>query len=227
MCAFAAETLLAARASLLSFIVHVLSLERELYMDLASITSLASETLLQHGSHLPTLLIEFEGRRAPLRSSLRFFPSKAEQKEEFLYWRGRRMARQHGHRTVRHVWLVMEAWMNRPEPGMPSVAPSLDPRREEVLLVLELNARDFSQAFEGRKMIRNQAGKLIDLQPLKETMPEADDLQVTGTLLLAFLAGFVEGAPAYQGTNRRGEILAHIASQKLRMAGFITDDPSS
>jgi hypothetical protein len=200
-------------------VVHVPPGKR-LFMDLSSIMAQASETLLRQGSHLPTLMIEFEGMRAPVRSSLRSFPQAAEQKPEILYRRGRRMGRRYGHVMIRHVWFVIEAWMNRPVPGTPYVVPSLDPEREEVLLVLELNALDLHQSFEGRKMIRNQAGKLIDLQPLKDFLPEGDAFEVTGILLPAFLAGFVEVAAAYQGTGRLEEILAHMLIQELRMRGL-------
>jgi hypothetical protein len=198
-------------------------------MELASIMEQAAETLLRQGSHSPTLIVEFEEKPTPIRSSLRFFPPPMEQKEEILYQRGKRLARHYGHLKVRRIFLVTEAWMNKPEPGRPLVAPALDPQREEALLVLELNASSpqFEQTFEGRKMIRNQEGKLIDLRPLTDLFPEGDEVEVTGVLLPAFLAGFMVRSPVYRDSDQLSRLLRHILLQKLRMEGLFMDNASS
>jgi hypothetical protein len=196
-------------------------------MDIDTLLAQAAETLFRHGSHRPTLCIDLEGMATPLVSSFRFFPASAEQKQELLYQRGRRLAGRYGQRKVQRVWFVTEAWVNKRAPGTAFVAPSLDPRREEVLLVLEVHATspDWRQTLAGRKMIRNEAGRLIDLHPLADHLPKDEENAVTSELLLAFLAGFIGRAAAYQGSDQLARLFAHILVQRLLLAGFVVDDP--
>jgi hypothetical protein len=86
------------------------------------------------------------------------------------------------------VFFVTEAWMSPARQNY--VRPSKDPNRIEILLINCLDALTKEQTLEGFEYVRDEKGSLTEIKPL----PMPKDIRVEGTLLPAFVAGFVTGS---------------------------------
>lgn len=179
----------------------------------------AQRTLLRTGEHRPTILVAFEGLSTPVRRTLRSFPATAEQRQHVLFLEGQLVGNQYSTWKVQRVWFISEGWMSTTDPScLHPIAPSRDPKRREVLLVLELDATSdgFKQRIDLREMRRNKKKKLKALIAVPELActPEQQPVTPHGVLALAFLTGFAEVASP--GDAYR-QLQAKIFQERLRM----------
>ena len=153
----------------------------------------AGRTLLRSGEHRPTILVAFEGLPTPVRRTLRSFPATAEQRQHVLFLEGQQLGNQYSTWKVQRVWFISEGWMSLADPHRwQAISPSRDPKRREVLLVLELDATsdDLKQRLEIREMRRNTKKKLKALSAVPELSSESAQAPVTPHGVLALSLPF-------------------------------------
>lgn len=189
-------------------------------MHIADVFSQAVRTTLSEGRHLPTVLVAFDGLPAPVRHTFFSFPDTPERREQTLFLQGKQLAESYGDRVVQRVWFIDEGWMNIfvPHSGQQVVRPSQDPRRREVLFVVELDATsgELLQRVEVQEMRRNQSKKLINLDPVPELSGEQGQISPLGVPVLRFLEGFSEKASSHPEVY--GPLRARIRLEKVKMA---------
>lgn len=188
-------------------------------MDFTQVVEDAQRTLLRAGEHRPTILVTFEGLSAPIRRTLRSFPATAGQRQHVLFLEGKLVGNQYSAWKVQRVWFISEGWMSTTDPYcLDPIAPSQDPKRREVLLVLELDASSGSlkQRIDIREMRRNKKKKLKALIAVPELSSASGQEAVTphAVLALSFLAGFSEVASPGEAYR---QLQAKIFQERLRM----------
>ena len=187
-------------------------------MDLATLLTQAEAQLLQYGTHPPTLIVALEGLPNPIRQTLTPFPGTSQQREDVLYLKGRQFAHQHGHRRIQRAWFICEAWMSVMQPNAPTrIAPSLDPRRREVVFVIELDATStvLSQQCGVREIKRAHSGKIRELLPITDLSTDEKSQDLSGVLLLCFLDGFAQAS-----SQEYGQLRNIILQHRYRLENF-------
>lgn len=174
------------------------------------IAETAKRTFLKRGTHRPTLLLSFDG--LPLvRRELMAFPGTADQRQRALYQQGIMLAEQYQAYALQHVWFILEAWASPPTPG---VAASAHPKRQEVLLIAEIDATDeaLRERIEPWIIKRNARRIPRALVPHPEwaSALAEDNGTLAGTLLISLLSGFAERAS--RGISPQ---MAHRIKQKV------------
>ena len=155
------------------------------------VVSIAQEVLLEHGNHVPTIIVE--GEKGPVINQLVPFPETHEGRRERLFIAGLMLAQSGRVGNLKQVFFISEGWMSlADETGPPQAPPSQDPDRIEVLqitlLEIEANHTDLV-LFE---MVRDAEEKLIELKPLEQPgVEEGGDVE--SPLLAAFVDGFGRG----------------------------------
>jgi hypothetical protein len=166
-------------------------------MDLATLLAQAEKRLRRHGDHPVTIVVTFEGLPNPVHRTFASLPATPQQREAVLFLKGKQFAEQYGTRRVQRVWFVCEAWMSLVQTNtFSSIAPSLDPKRQEVVLLVELDATSaaLSQQCEVRAIQRTRSGAVKALLPIPELTAAQGSLSMAGVLLLSFLEGFAQAA---------------------------------
>lgn len=155
------------------------------------VTQLAQEVLLRDGFHAPTLLVD--GSANPVAIQIDQLAPTFEGRAQQMFVAGQTLAHTGSAGRLRGVYFVSEAWLSQAQDGRPpSMRPSKDPQRKEVLMVngLEINPRQVRLAIY--EMFRDRAGALREIKPWENPV-DPDDAADT-PLLEAFLAGFWETA---------------------------------
>jgi hypothetical protein len=182
-------------------------------MDLKRVVENASQFLLQHGEHQPTLLLSGEGIEASVVIQLDSFPGTPNAREHALFTAGNLFAELEPRANIEKVWFVNEAWMSPPQQADSRVAASEHPQRREVLLVHELNAMTLAQQAEVLLIKRDEN------QQIQST--EALDVQTPlGVLVLAFLAGFLNKAKIPQREERSEKVFWEMFRIRCLMGEF-------
>lgn len=178
-------------------------------MDLITIVKQAEYRLLHEGRHHPTIKVAFEDLPIVAHVPLSSLPATPEQRQHRLFLQGRQFADQYGTRKITKIWFISEARVSTADPRAPyAIAPSLDPKRREALLILELDASstELAQHIELRAIQRTRSGVVKAVQPMPSfSSQEASDTLI-GALVLAFLAGFAEASThphAYGPVHRK------------------------
>ena len=96
---------------------------------------------------------------------------------------GRQMAQAGKVGEIEQVIYVFQGWASPPR--TPFIRPSLDPNRNEVLVISALDAKTNTQTLQMYACIRDTKQAVIDL---KRVLPE--DAEAESPLLPAFLAGY-------------------------------------
>jgi hypothetical protein len=96
---------------------------------------------------------------------------------------GRQMAQAGKVGEIEQVIYVFQGWASPPR--TPYIRPSLDPNRNEVLVISALDAKTNTQTLQMYACIRDTKQAVIDL---KRVLPE--DAEADSPLLPAFLAGY-------------------------------------
>src|SRR4051794_5416925 len=111
--------------------------ERIFLMNFSEVALRAAATYKKRRQHPPTVLIVPEGSHNPIRQMVPF-PETASEREAALLAAGTQFARDFPQfRSIRQLWLITEAWVSSfdPQATTPLIAPSRDPKRQEVLLI--------------------------------------------------------------------------------------------
>jgi hypothetical protein len=186
-------------------------------MELATIVKQAERTLLHEGRHLPIVLVAFEGLPALVPCPLSPFPATPEQRQYVMFLKGKQLADQYSTQRVQRLWFISEAWMRdiRLHPQNDGM-PARPPKRQEVLLILELDAStpELAQQIALRAMRRTRTGKLKGMHPIDEIASANATVTLMSVAVLAFLAGFAE---ACTDPHAYGPVYTKMVWQKLQM----------
>jgi hypothetical protein len=148
------------------------------------IIEMATEHLLESGSHLPTVFAVGTKNVAVIMGEL---PSDPDARDQLMYVLGHEASRQ-AIGQLHDVFFVMEAWMGRNA----DVMPSNDPKRVECLILSHYNLRSAQLSLVIFEMIRDSEEKLIDLVKFADTRGEAGS-DAESALVESFVRGFLEG----------------------------------
>lgn len=163
-------------------------------MDIQKIYKLAKEAILEHGEHLPTLYVEFQGISELVIAPIIGFGSESGttlDKQKLLFSIGRRLGQEYLGVKVSTVAFVCEAWTSSIPKGESYKydRPSDDPNRKEVLIVSTLDASappNLKQSASLAEMLRDGKGNLVDL------LADSKPLEVNfNKMLISFLAGTI------------------------------------
>jgi hypothetical protein len=154
------------------------------------VTQLAREVALEHGGHIPTLIVE--GSRQPLIGQIPELPPTHEGRVDMMRTMGATLALSGQVGALRQVFFICEGWMSTAHEGEPPVVPpSQDPNRKEVLLISSLKVEGSQSGLVMFEMVRDTEGKLVELPQLPT--PQDEGGSVDSPLLDAFAEGFRAG----------------------------------
>jgi hypothetical protein len=156
-------------------------------MDIIEIIEDAKKHLMEHGDHIPTLFVEFEGKDLVM-IVFADLPDIGFTRQKKFFVLGRKTALEHKGKRVQYLYFISEAWGLHLEEGEergPHKNLGDDPRRKELLTIQTMDASTppkLTQLAYSAEMIRYE-GKFLDLGPMDAPM------ECHNKLLIAFLAG--------------------------------------
>jgi hypothetical protein len=151
---------------------------------------MAKEVTLRDGQHLPTVIADGSAQTAIVQ--LAELPNTHEGRAQQMYMTGFLLADSRQIGKLKQVFFISEAWMSTPREGeLPTVPPSQDPNRKEILVISAMRVPDHDTKMAIFEMLRSQEGQLTDLKEYEPVTSENTD--VDSPLLRAFAAGFDEG----------------------------------
>jgi hypothetical protein len=160
--------------------------------SLEEVVEIAQEVILEHGNHVPTIIVQ--GEKGSAINQLVPFPETHEGRQERMFIAGLMLAQSGRIGDLKQVFFISEAWMSAAdEDGPPRIPPSQDPKRIEVLIITHLEVEDQRTELALYEMIRDAEGRLADLLELEQP-GTAEGGHVESPLLSAFVEGFRQGA---------------------------------
>ena len=176
-------------------------------LGIDEIAHIATEVALAEGGHIPTLVVEGSGGTAICQ--LTEFPGDQKEKHQSMAITGFMAAQKREVGSLKQVSFVSEGWMSLAREGQPpSMVPSQDPNRREVLVVHRLDVKSKKATLVLFEMIRDGEGQLTDLARMN---PEGEagvggdeEASAESPLLDAFVAGFLLGK-VDKGRKKRGK----------------------
>lgn len=151
------------------------------------VVKLAKETALEHGNHVPTLLVE--GSRETALVQLQDIPDTPEGRIAQMFTLGLALGQEKSIGTLTQVFYIFEAWMSMGQGGkLPSGRPSQDPNRKEILMIANFKTRQQELKTVVLEMVRDSEGQLLDLREIKPNAGQAEF-----PLITAFVRGFQVG----------------------------------
>lgn len=182
-------------------------------MQIDKIIQMAKDSILKNGSHIPTMYIEFEsGSGAIALLPTAFDSDRSVQKIRNFYTAGAIIGRKHLREEIASLALVVEAWMSSRPANNPNfdVAPSKDPHRTEVLIIMRFDPSDGKVCAHVVEMIRDRQGKLIDLFARQDCGSGDENAVVNTNLFASFIAGFES---TRMTDEEKRDIVAKVANQ--------------
>lgn len=159
-------------------------------LSLAEVSQRAKEVTLKDGEHAPTLMVE--GNRAGSVMQFTELAPTHEGRAQQMFTAGFWLAQQREIGSLSQVFFITEAWMSASQGGqLPTVMPSQDPQRLEVLIISQLQVVSQRKDVAIWEMQRNPEGQLVQLVAFNV---EEDKHQIESPLLSAFTAGFRVGS---------------------------------
>ncbi len=148
------------------------------------------ETILKFGEPLPVLIVE--GTKDGVVIPLQDLPGRdTSERVSSLRNYGAEMACERPVGQLQKVFLINQAWASRPKGGkLPTLPPSQDPQRQEVLLIVELDVSSTKQQSVAFELVRDKTGQLTLMQPLMEDGKIIKPDEVFSPLLPAFVQGY-------------------------------------
>ena len=113
------------------------------HITMEEIISIAKETILRDGQHLPTLIVEASKNLVVGR--IPDLPPTHEEREELMRFLGQASAKSGRVDQLQQVFMISEGWMSEPSEDKPTdIRPSQDPNRKEVLIIsaIQMKERD-------------------------------------------------------------------------------------
>ena len=159
-------------------------------MTINDVVEKAKGVILKFGDHPPFLIVE--GTRDEIAIPLQDLPGRdTQERVSSLCNYGTEMACERPVGKLQKVFLVNQAWASKPEGGkMPTIRPSQDPHRQEVLVIVELDVPTSKQQSVAFELTRDKAGQLTLMQPLMENGKIIKPDAVYSPLLPAFVQGY-------------------------------------
>jgi hypothetical protein len=181
-------------------------------VNIPDIVQMAKDSILEHGEHRPELHIEYKDEERAIAIFADFPYKTAFERKQALFVTGRKIGLESKDKEIAQVVFIIEAWVSTQKRGepRPSMPPSEDPNRKEVLLIqlLEPNkvTHSLKQSLHVVEMLRDGSGKLVDLLHDREEM-NVDN--TSSNLLTSFLAGF-------ESAKLSDKDFAHILDEAFR-----------
>jgi len=154
------------------------------------VTRLAQEILLRDGHHVPTLIVD--GTRNPIVIQMEVLAPTFEGRLQQMFITGQALAHEGTVGRPRSVYFITEAWLSQARDGiLPSMRPSQDPQRKEVLMVNgldRLTGKSQRVRLAIFEMMRDEQGALREIRNFSFPDKPADAADTP--LLEAFLTGF-------------------------------------
>jgi hypothetical protein len=161
-------------------------------MTTEAVVKLARDAALKHGSHLPTIIVE--GKENHVGCVLADFPEDHRGKVLMMFSAGLSVGSEEKLGELRQAHLISEGWMSRAKAGkLPALPPSRDPDRIEALIVIGRNVETGGSAFVSLEMVRDKAGKLVDLTEFETSLWAGGQSSFESPLLDAFIRGYRAG----------------------------------
>jgi hypothetical protein len=170
-------------------------------MNISDILSMAKETVLHNGGHAPMLYVEGEQGDVTM-AYFADLPGTTFEKQIMLFGLGREHGIAHPGNRVQKVYSISEAWVSTAmHKGKPKYnAPSEDPNKKEMLIVLYLDGSTAKTTMHRFEMLRDGEGAFMGLLTIPGEMGDMHD-----RLLPSFLAGTLS---AKMSDRELGEMLA-------------------
>jgi hypothetical protein len=159
-------------------------------MTIHDVARRAEQVLLEHGHHVPMLVVE--GTTQSLVVAMPDLPRDSDEKAGRMLTTGYIVGRDDQVGELRQVFFIAEAWLSAATADKPpSVPPSRDPNRQEVLVISGRAVASRETELVLFQVLRDQQGKLRGLQEWP-----TDKGTAHSPLLEAFVAGFAKGRQA-------------------------------
>ncbi|HEX3640221.1 MAG TPA: hypothetical protein VHV10_02905 [Ktedonobacteraceae bacterium] len=158
-------------------------------MQIEQIIQQAKDHILEHGRHIPEIIIELDTQEMCIFASPDIVNSDSSlEKQHRFFTAGRLLGRSKPKANITYIAFIVEVFgsFNRNIDR-----PSLDPERKECLSIVTLDVikEDDKKCIEQHmhiyELIRDGSGKLVDLLNM-----HFEDGEVHSPLLIAFMAGF-------------------------------------
>lgn len=159
------------------------------HLTLDDIVSLAQETTLANGGHVPALIVE--GSRQTVAVALDTVGPTFTDRQEQMLFAGLALARSGEVGVLQQVFFISEGWMSIAAEDKPiETLPSQDPQRKEILMISGLALPTRTAEIVIFEMKRDDAGKLTALEQVQTAFPQKEG-RVEAPLLEAFAIGFL------------------------------------
>jgi hypothetical protein len=159
---------------------------------LADVKHAAVASLARHGSLVPTItLFTTRAKEMIILSDL---PEEPGELKRHLYDKGAMVAEKQS--VVIELFVAGEAWVRRKRPSDQVLSVTPDSDREEALVISSVHLLTKQQRCFLFRMLRDQEGNI-------ERISEEEELEsVANPLLLAFVAGYVDGIKRKSARNQ-------------------------
>jgi len=156
------------------------------------VVNLAKETALKFGNHLPTLIIE--GKRESVFAQLDNVANTHEGRLRQMFTLGATLGEQGVIGSLQQMFYISEAWVSMAQKGemLPDVPPSQDPKRKEVLVIVNFHAQRQNMQMVMLEMVRDTEGQLVALPELQRSGQAGEHAE--SPLVTAFVRGFQVGS---------------------------------
>ena len=161
--------------------------DRNQLLTLTEVATAAKNVALVSGGHHPTAIIEGEGGTLAIQIDplAPTFEGRAQQ----FFLIGHAIAQTGEVGVLQQTFFISEGWMSSSQEGKPpTIPPSQDPQRQEVLIVSHLNVQTAHAGMVMYEMRRNRKGRLIGMS---ESVAPSEGIEVSSPLLEALAQGFL------------------------------------
>jgi hypothetical protein len=160
-------------------------------LNLEAVVAQATETVLESGGHLPTLLVSgSEGNTVLVIDALApTHDLRMQQMAMFGFAFG--LSGRTG--ELHQIFLITEAWLSlRTQEQLPILPPSEDPNRKEMLIISSFDPTQDQRDYALFEMVRDSEGVIRELKNFLSD--DATQISSDSPLLDAFVIGFNIGA---------------------------------
>lgn len=183
----------------------IMSKEREHQpheLTLDQVIQQARDIILEHGEHPPLLIMT--GSKQNVLGPISNIASTHEGRVQQLFQMGFELGLTRSVGELKQIFFISESWLSKGQDDkQPTIPPSTDPNRIEVLLVssLRLRGRTPQQSIVILEMVRDKQGKLTELREIERIEDDGDN-KVESPLLLAAVRGFRLGSVSGRRRNQ-------------------------
>jgi hypothetical protein len=160
-------------------------------LNIEMIAAKALDIVLENGTHSPTLIVNGSKENTVLVMDTFALTHALRMQQMAMFGFAFGLSGRTG--KLQQVFLISEAWMSSAKEGqLPSVSPSEDPERKEILIIVSLNLIEDAREATVFEMVRDSEAVLRELKNfLSDDKPQ---LSSESPLLDAFVIGFQIGS---------------------------------